>query len=187
MDYELELKVRNGRITQAMKRAGIASVAELARRAGTSPNTMRKIINLQLSPLNQYGEWRHAVLEMAVVLDCLPTSLFNDDQMSVRMETNMIQVPMSSDQLACFLGQSPGPTTAEEIDEIVDKRLTIHRAMKCLSDQEAQVLTLKMESILYKDIAEVMNLTIERVLSVEIKASKKVRIALDQTKKGLTI
>ncbi|MBF0383778.1 MAG: hypothetical protein HQL69_22405 [Magnetococcales bacterium] len=121
---------------------------------------------------------------MAEVFDCLPASLFSDEQMLGCMERNLIQVPMSSDQLACFLGQSPGPTTAEEIDEIVDKRLMLHRAMNCLSDREAQVLTLRMENLMYEDVAKVMKLTRERVRIVETKASEKVRIALDRIKNG---
>lgn len=184
MDYELELKVRNGRITQAMQRVGIASVAELVRRVGVSSGTIYGIINMRISPLNQNGGWRHEVLKMAEVLDCMPSSLFNEQQMLGEVETNHIQVFMSADQLACFLGQSPGPATAEEIDEVVDKRLILHRAMTCLSDREAKVLTLRLENIMYEDVAKLIGTTRERVRFVEAKAVEKVRAAVAQIRNG---
>jgi RNA polymerase sigma factor (sigma-70 family) len=187
MDYELELKIKNGRITQAMNRAGITSIAELARKAGIRPGSLYKIINMQASPLNQYGEWRHSVLKMAEALSCLPASLFNDQQMLGSVETNLIQVPMTAEELARFLGQSPGPTTIDEVEEIVEKRLMMHKAMKLLSEREAKVLSLRMDNLQYDDIAKVMKLTRERVRCVETKASEKIRVALGQIKKGLPL
>ncbi|MBF0461749.1 MAG: hypothetical protein HQL87_10165 [Magnetococcales bacterium] len=184
MDYELEIKVRNGRIAQAMKRVGIESVAELVRRAGTGSRTIYKVINMKISPLDQYGEWRYEVLKMAEVLNCLPATLFNEHQICADMEENRIQVPMTADQLACFLGQSFGPTTAEEIEEMVDERLMLHRAMKHLSDRETQVLKLRLDNLMYDDVAKVMKITKERARCVEAKALEKVKKIVAQIRNG---
>ncbi|ABK43800.1 sigma-70 region 4 domain protein [Magnetococcus marinus MC-1] len=186
MDYEIELKIKNGRISYAMRKAGISSVAELARTAGVRPGNLYKIINMQLSPLNQYGEWRHAVLKMAEVLNCMPALLFNEQQIEGNVVRNQIQVPMTRDQMAMFLGQSSGPATAEEVEEVVEKRIMLGRAMQHLSAREAQVVNMRMENLRYEDVAKVMKITRERVRIIEAKASKKIKAVIEQIKESST-
>jgi hypothetical protein len=187
MDYEVEIRVRNGRIATAMKKIGIESVAELARKTGGSRKTIYGIVNMRISPLDRYGEWLDDVLKIAEVLDCLPMDLFNEHQLNAAVEKSRIQVPMSTDQLACFLGQMRGPTTEEEIEEMVDKRLMLNRAMKYLSERESQALAMRLDNLHYEDVAQEMKISRTRAIMLLKKATYKVKTVISQMQAGKPI
>ncbi|MBF0400378.1 MAG: hypothetical protein HQL90_06375 [Magnetococcales bacterium] len=87
---------------------------------------------------------------------------------------------MTMSQLAYFLGQSSCPTTAEEIESLIDRRIMLERAMKGLSARYAQVLSLRLANTRYEDVAMLMNTNKERVRTIEAKAMRIIRMAVTQ-------
>ena len=51
-DYELHIKIKNGRILAAMRRAGIKTITELSERAGVSQVELSKLINIRRPAFN---------------------------------------------------------------------------------------------------------------------------------------
>ncbi len=178
MDRPSEYRARNERMFQYMARVGIPSVAELARRAGVCHATLCQLASMRLSPFYRTGEWRKEAVNVATLLACTLEDLFSEQQQEADEEET--QVSMTISQLTYFLGQPSGPTTAEEIETLVDRRIMLERAMKGLSERDARVLSLRLANLLYEDVALLMNTNRERVRSIEAKALNTVRKAVAQ-------
>ncbi|MBF0341840.1 MAG: hypothetical protein HQL95_12895 [Magnetococcales bacterium] len=178
MDHTSEYRARNERIFQHMDRVGIPSVAELARRSGVCHTTLCQLASMRLSPFYRTGEWRKEAVNVATLLACTLEDLFGEQQQEA--DEGETQVPMTMAQLAYCIGQSSDPTTAEEIETWVDRRIMLERAMQVLSARDAQVLTLRLANMLYEDVALIMKTNRERVRAIEARAINTVKKAVAQ-------
>lgn len=178
MDRTSGYRGRNERMFQHMARVGIPSVAELARRAGVCHTTLSQLVGMRLSPFYRTGEWRREAVNVATLLACTMEDLFGEQQQDADEEETQVSMTMS--QLAYFLGQSSGPTTVEEIETLVDRRIMLERAMKDLSARESRVLSLRLANMLYEDVALIMKTNRERVRAIEARALNTVRKTVAQ-------
>lgn len=66
-DYSVKVSVRNGRILRMMREHGIATQAELARRAGLRMTDVNQIVNLRRKPIGAKGQFFESVERMAAI------------------------------------------------------------------------------------------------------------------------
>lgn len=100
-DYEVTIKVRNGRIKAAMRKAGYESVAELCRATDNRETEVGKIVNMKISPIDsRTGMWRKVVFDISSALHCEPEDLFTERQMQGFNNTEMCRIVSEEQALA---------------------------------------------------------------------------------------
>ena len=100
-DINLKVTVRNARILQAMRAAGITSLAELARRVpDASYGVIQSITAFRYRPLDRHGQWRPAALGMATALHVEPSDLWPNYLREIETRSNVVAFDMTLDQFA---------------------------------------------------------------------------------------
>ena len=137
-DYRVKITVRNNYLLTAMEDAGIASLAELARKCGRSSAQFYGIAGLKLSGLKSNGQWRDILLDAALVLDCQPGDLVPPQHWEKVMPINSGEIEMGREDVAGLLGPQYSP--AEAIPDLrieKDEALaTIHASLDILDERE---------------------------------------------------
>ena len=108
-DYEVTVKVRNGRIKAAMRKAGYATVAELSRNMGLCKDycSLIGIINMKVSPRDtRTGEWKPIIYDLSSALHCEPEDLFTARQMAGFTKTSFT-VELSEAAAVAIGGPTP--------------------------------------------------------------------------------
>ena len=85
-DYAVKITIKNGRILSRMRARGIESLAELARQAGISYQSLIEIVSLKKRPVGRRGKWLAGVENVAGVLKCDVEDLFSDVQREMALE-----------------------------------------------------------------------------------------------------
>jgi hypothetical protein len=138
-DYEISLKVRNGRIKRKIAECGFGSVSELCRKSGLHPERIGALLNLKLSPLTGDGRWRRSASALAEALGCTCEELFSETQRTLALrdnrgecfitETGLLKL---SSRVERPLLENPGEQLLEDADE--QKKIeVIRRALDGLS------------------------------------------------------
>lgn len=182
MDYEISIRVRNGRILAAMRRHGIRSVSELARRAGIHVGTALRLVNLLAPPMSRWnGKWVPAVVAIADVLKVAPDDLFTDTQRASVMATNRRHIAVSEAEVATTLTaleqRAIDPVKLIESSER-DQLLT--EALEDLPKQEREVIIRRFglnggTAETLDSIAADYKLSRERINQIEARALQKLR------------
>ena len=125
-DYEIEVRIRNGRIKTAMRAAGYKDVAALARamgaggmKGGVTP--IYDLVNMKATPLKENGDWRQIVYDMSSALHCEPEHLFSARQMEGFEKTEYL-MEISEEEA---LSQVGAPDTLVFRREIMEKLETL--------------------------------------------------------------
>ena len=174
-DYEMTIRIRNGRIMAAMRRAGIKSQRELARLAGAGVQRLNGIINMRHPALLTNGAWAPAVLAISNVLGCTPDSLFTERQKTRVLATNKVVRPISEAEVDSILAARDGPSP-EEVVFAEDRRRLIEAALSTIPPRNAEVIRRRFglvpgtEPRTLDDVANEMQVTREGVRQIETKS-----------------
>lgn len=181
-DYQIEIRVRNGRILALMRRAGHFSVASLCRAMGT-PNqySVAQIIDMKTSPLNRSGEWRPYVLKMAEALNCLPDDLFTEAQRTSVMESNRAVIAVSEAEVGSFLERARAAAmTPEHVAALHERKGLIHEAIATLTPRERSIVIDRFglfgaEERTLEEVGATHGVTKDRIRQIEAKALRKLK------------
>jgi RNA polymerase sigma factor (sigma-70 family) len=102
-DYAIQIKIKNNRILQRMKMAGIESAAELERRAGLGPGTAGRFLNFKESGLTANEEWRGPIIKIADALKCLPEDLIPEQHLRSPLAKNTGMIEASPDEIDALI------------------------------------------------------------------------------------
>ena len=175
-DYAVKITVRNGRILRQMRKCGIESQAELARRAGVCPNVLNTLVCMRDKAYNAKGEWRRIAFDIASALQCEPEDLFNDQQRERALERNSAEVFMDAGQVQAIM--------ADNAEETSWAKIETQRLLSALpSERMRKVVTCKMEGATYDQVAEEVGLSKERVRQIEQQAHRMMRMAASRSDK----
>jgi DNA-directed RNA polymerase specialized sigma24 family protein len=128
-DYDLELRIRNGRIRGRMLEAGYDSAAALSRAIGVSQGSIGDLINMKIPARRKNGEWRSTVVSIANALHCTPDDLFTTKQ-ALGMDQNKWEASVSEHLLesanARQAAQLPAHVISSEHDllDLLDRSLS---------------------------------------------------------------
>lgn len=75
-DYAVTIKVRNNRLLQKMKEAGVPTAAALHRASGVTMGQIMIYMGLKRAPVRPSGVWSASAIALSECLRCLPEDMF---------------------------------------------------------------------------------------------------------------
>jgi DNA-directed RNA polymerase specialized sigma subunit len=166
-DYTVKITIKNGRILRLMRKAGIATVAELSRKCGVTQSQIGDIINLKKAPVNSRGQWAGGVENIAGVLCCDPEDMFTESQLTLAIKSNSRTIEMDEPQvMALASGDAESQSWA---------RIETQRLLGGLNERSRQIIEARAEGETAGEIAEQLNLSVARIHQIEATALRKMR------------
>lgn len=178
-DYELQLKIKNAPMLNAMRECGMKTAADLARAAGLSQTTVGKMLNLSLTCCNKLGEVRSNVQAVADVLGEPPDMLFPAGHIIEPLEENTFTAQVTVDEMARLTNNSgavdPMLLLEREERDSVDLCADILKKSS-LNKREVAVMTARYaKGLTYREAGKPLGLTPERVRQIVGGALRKLR------------
>ena len=134
-DYAVTIKVRNGRLLNAMRRAGYPSIRSFCVKNGLHQSNVGSYVTMILSPFDRHGEPTHLILDIADRLGTTVEDLFPPRYlMKCLSQTSKAEVQMTEDQISLLLHNPPvnpedamaigqaGPALSATIATLASKR-----------------------------------------------------------------
>lgn len=187
-DYRVKISVSNARIRRAMQAAGYTSVLQMCRVKNLSIGATFDLVNMKASPLNQKGEWRKCVLELADALYSLPDDLFSERQKVLVLKSSTGSKDVTEAELTRISEQHVWDNRLEDMQDNEGIREIAHEQTEdllkatmdaYLTPREKMVLSarnglLGTERSL-DEVAKALDVTRERVRQIEAKAIRKLQ------------
>ena len=164
-DFAVRISVRNARLLRAMKAAGYATQADLARAMGKHVTHINALFTFRRSPLLETGDWSELAWDISSMLHVEPEELWPEQLKNVRMTKNSREVLMSSDEVRAIAA----PCTME-VDRIAVNRLIGTLDEKKRSVIEARFGLVDGSEATLEDVARERGVTRERIRQQEMKA-----------------
>jgi hypothetical protein len=187
-DYRVKISVSNARIRKAMESAGYTSVLQMCRVKNLPIGNTFDLVNMKLSPLSKKGEWRKCVLSLADALYCLPNDLFSERQKVVVLKTSTGTKDVTEAELVRLSEQYVWDDRLEDMQDNAAINQIAHEEAENLMAQvletaltptEKKVLELRFATDSgtpsLHEVARKLDLSVERIRQVELKALKKLR------------
>lgn len=187
-DYRVKISVSNARIRRAMQEAGYTSVLQMCRVKNLSIGNTFDLVNMKASPLNQKGEWRKCVLELADALNVLPDDLFSERQKVLVLKTSTGSKDVTETELLRIGGQHIWDNRLEDMQDNEGVREIAHeQTEKLLNAAMDERLTPRERKILearfglsgeektLAEIAKQFDVSADRIRQLEFRALQKLR------------
>jgi len=181
-EYNVKISVRNNMLLRLMRDAGINSASELARRAGTYPSLIGKIINLQVSAYDLRGEPKSVTKKLCALFKVLPEHLFPVEQLHNSLEKNTSELELDSEQMHSLSNNIEGN---ELLDSSIKKDFqieyqTIDNALGKIRNREREVIEKTFglngcDQMTLTECGKLMNLSGARVRAIQINALRRLR------------
>lgn len=116
-DYRIKISVSNARIRRAMESSGYKSVLKLCKDHGLVLGATLDLVNMKISPLNKYGEWRICALKLADALNVLPDELFSEQQKVIKLKTSVGYRDVTESELSKIINDDICNTRIEDLKD----------------------------------------------------------------------
>lgn len=181
-DYRVQIRIKNARILRLMQAAGYESIAALSRATGVGHMVIGRYINLQESPYNNKNDWRDSILTISAYLKCDPEDMFTERQKYSFMRKNSREVDVSEAAVMGYIG-SDAPEAAIEVQKLLPglnpREYAIVTQLFGLDGDGEKTLD---------DVAEIHQVTRERIRQIESKAIRKMQhLSVMRAKKAKTL
>ena len=187
-DYRVKISVSNARIRRAMQAAGYTSVLQMCRVKNLSIGATFDLVNMKASPLNQKGEWRKCVLDLADALYSLPNDLFSERQKVLVLKSSTGSKDVTEAELTRISEQHVWDNRLADMQDNAGIREIAHEQTEdllkatmdaCLTNREKMVLSarnglLGTERSL-DEVAKALDVSRERIRQIEAKAIRKLQ------------
>jgi DNA-directed RNA polymerase sigma subunit (sigma70/sigma32) len=164
-DFAVKISVRNARLLRAMKAAGYATQADLARAMGKHVTHVNSLFTFRKSPLLEDGEWSELAMDISSMLHLEPEDLWPAELARFRMKKNSREVLMSSDEV-----RSIAAPCKMEVDRVALGKLIGTLPPRHKSVIEARFGLVDGAEATLEDIAKEQGVTRERIRQQEMKA-----------------
>jgi transcriptional regulator with XRE-family HTH domain len=182
-DYVVQVRVKNGPLLRAMRRAGHYTAASLSRAAEVDQQSLGKLLNLTRPAIDRRtGEWTSSVMKIAECLGVMPANLFPPQHLEVALKKNTGEVEMSLDEVRALpqsLKQAIEHHTPE--DDLIesDVQAALKNALSNLTEREQRVLNLRFgldgPELTTKEVAEREGISSARAWQIEKRALIKMK------------
>ena len=187
--YRVKITVRNNLLLTAMEQAGYRFVAEFAREIGYQPTRVGDLIGLREAPIKRDGTFTDMAKKIMEVLGAAPSDLWTVEQLNMRLEKNVWEDQYTTDAVKSILGSNvaqlegavyEGVEKPEDQLNKKDLKDMLLQGLESITPREKKILLLRFgldvggEHTL-EEVAQVMNITRERVRQIEAKALRKMR------------
>lgn len=173
-DYRVTVKVRNNNILRAIEKTGLR-VRAFCNKNGLAYHSVITLIQMRASPLLANGEVRPIVDRLCFALNATLDDLFSEQQREAR-ETTTVEVEMNSGQVA-ELTNGYAPTAIQHDDGLGE---AMAKNIACLTECQQLVIKKRFglndeEPMTIVEIADMLEVTPERVRQIEATAIRKLR------------
>lgn len=178
-EYRVKVSVRNNLLLKAIESTGVKSVAEFCRVNDLSLTRLNGLICMRIKPINIHGEFCRTARDVMEVLGACPTDLWTKEQLNMRLEKNSTELYMDTQTLQAMMsGQAmlPPVDTPEELAIKGELSTAVATVLASLTNKEQQILGMRIKlDMTMEKIAEILNISKERVRQIEAKALRKLR------------
>lgn len=180
-DYEVTIRVRNGRLMRAIRDAGYTSVQRFCREHGIKNYSwVIALIGMRARARRRNGEWKPIVMDLSSALHVEPEELFTERQAEGMRGGNSRTIAVAEHQIEALMGSDIKQIAApESMDAPIIQRELLAKWLPTLSPREERVLRCRFgfdgEEQTLDEIARDMDITKERVHQIEMKALRRLK------------
>lgn len=167
-DYEITVKVRNGRILSRALECGYESIAELSRASGITYSRLVDLVAMREKPIGADGDYRPFVETLAALLQCEAEDLFTDTQRNGRVVTNTGTVFLDEPEFARLSSRG-------DFEQSLVVKSTADRLLSILNPREADIIARRISGETLYEAGASHGITAERVRQIESKSLRKMR------------
>ncbi len=169
-DFNLLIKIRNGRMLRKMREHGFYTAASLSRASGVSQAAVGDLLMLKAGPINKLtGDLRKATLKICAVLNSTMQDLWPASMCEYRAPKTNVEVDLSLEQIAGLLDHEADPMLAIENKDVLDRLYDV------LTPRERRVVEARSREATLEDLAEEFGVSSPRIGQIEAKAHRKMR------------
>lgn len=180
-DYELELKVKNGRFLQTMRELGYGSIPKLSKACGIGYTTLLDMANIKSPALSANGEIRPSVVELMEFFGCQLTDIYPEKHLYEAMEKNTFIADVSAADIGMICG---GASHTSDPLELLEQEESFEDNLSEFLDHLGVHMTIRERRVLesrYGDnkslteCAEELGVSRERIRQIECKGLRRLR------------
>ncbi len=170
-DFNLLIKIRNGRMLRKMREHGFYTAASLSRASGVTQVEVGQLLMLKIGPINKMtGDVRPAALKICAVLNSTMQDIFPASMCEYRAPKTNVEVDLSLGQIAGMLDHDADPVLALENKDV------LNRLYDVLNPRERRIVEGHVREETLEEIAEEFGVSKERIRQIECRAHRKMRV-----------
>lgn len=178
-DFNLLIKIRNGRMLRKMREHGHYTAASLSRATGVTQSEIGKLLMLKEGPIcKKSGDVRKGPLKICEALNATMLDLWPPSMCEYRAPKTNVEVDLSLEQVAGLLDQDQDHVLAIENKEVLGRLKAV------LSPRELLVIDGRYRGDTLREIGLQLGVKQERIRQLEARAHRKMRDKA--TRLGLT-
>lgn len=190
--YRIKVSVRNNLLLSAIEDAGYKNLADFARAAGVTYQTVVTLVSFKLRPINPEGEFRLSCKKIMETLGAAPTDLWTAEQLELKVRRNSVDLVSHIPSIQSVLGSNvlKLQDAVKDVDYVdagdpeaplEEKEFTafVEAMLSELTPREAKVIRYRFglgaEQKTLTEVSHILGVTRERVRQIEEKALRKFR------------
>lgn len=176
-EYNVQIKIRNGKFLKKIKEKGIESISELSEileeKYGKKAGLLTELyyfVSLKKSPLDRYGMYSKTCVMLCDFFQCIPEDIFTADQLEgIVHEKNSFEMNVDAARIHGIQNQNP--------ESFIEKK-EIHKLLNALTEREQKIINLRFGidgdvPLSLHELAPILGISVERIRQIEAKALRK--------------
>lgn len=166
-DFDVEVKVRNGRLLRAIRKH-YKSTAAFCREYNLDAVRVSALMTMKVKPINKRG-WTQLAADVAMLLGKDPEDLWPDHMKEIKLRRSTASFGADFDEVLQIAQQG-------SVEKLIAQKQTLDLITEKLTDREKYCLKAHYEmGKTYVEIAEILGRSVERVRQIIFKALRKSR------------
>ena len=181
-EFRVKVVVRNNLLLSAIENAGYKNQSDFAKAIGHSPQEVNGLVAMRHAPINSDGHFTPIANSIMEFLGACPTDLWTSQQLNMKLKKNSADMYMGLGQLRLVLDAVNTPQLEVDMDKPIhdeQSKQIMEDILDSLTPREAKILRLRFgidcEEHTLEQIAQLYDLTRERIRGIEAKALRKMR------------
>lgn len=183
-EYRVKVTVRNNLLLTAIEEAGYKSQTDFAKACDLNKNVVNALVAMRMAPIGDRGDFIEPAKQIMEVLGACPTDLWTEEQLNLSLKRNTSERYYGKQELNLAMVKADDSLLVDfNVGKNIDEKETHDRVeyyLDSLTPREAKVLRLRFgidtdKEYKLEEIADMFNVTRERIRQIEAKALRKMR------------